>query len=290
MTVTIGNAGNRGKLRLIAAALAAGVILTGARSMSGTHAQVPGVAERTLANPNFRWVHRRTTSANVYVLAGSAAAPSLSRISSESEAAVRANLEWLGVRSAGRRLNLFFVGSRDEMRPFTGNRALGSSVVGEGAAFFVANDSIRPPLRHEIMHLLSWRLWGPPGGVWLSEGLATAAVGGCNEWSLDEIAAALYRDRQLATISELRRRFRNGGREGAAHYVSAASLILFIDREFGRDRTRRLWSQGLRSVTDVLGVSALTLEQRWRSAVSADSPAPVRWSAVAAEINREGCE
>ena len=248
------------------------------------------LAGRTLARSDVRWIYRRTPDANVYVLSGSAAASLLPFLASESQRAIESNLQWLGERSSKTRLNLFFVGSRDEMRPFTGTRSGGWSVVAEGTAFLVASDSINPAIRHEVMHLLSWRLWGTPGGVWMSEGVATAAVGGCRDWTLDEIAAALYRDRQLATISEMRRRFRNGGTQGAIHYLSAGSLVEFIDRTWGRDKLRQLWqSGGMGGAERVLGVTPLTLEQRWRSHV-AEQAGAVSWGVIRRRVATLGCE
>ena len=253
--------------------------------------RVPGtLAERTLARPDARWIHRRTADANVYVLSGSMAAPMLPLLALQSQRAIESNLQWLGERASKGRLNLFFVGSRDEMRPFTGTRSGGWSVVAEGTAFLVASDSINPALRHEVMHLLAWRLWGTPGGAWMSEGVATAAVGGCRDWTLDAIAAALYRDRQLATIAEMRRRFRNGGTQGAIHYLSAGSLVEFIDRTWGRDKLRELWqSGGMGGAGRVLGVTPLALEQRWRSHV-AEQTTPERWNAMRRQIAALGCE
>jgi hypothetical protein len=251
---------------------------------------VESLAERALANPLARWIHRRTPGADVYVLTGSAAQPMLRAIADESERSIRANLEWLREGSAKGRLKLFFVGSRDEMRPFTGTRSAGWSVVGEGTAFFVANDSVRPAIRHEVMHLLSWRLWGAPGGMWLSEGVATAAAGHCRDWSIQGIASSLYRDRQLATIDDMRRRFRTGGTQGTVHYLSAGSLVLFIDETWGRDRLRELWqSKGMSGAQNVLGVSPLVVEQRWRRRVSSEPPA-APWSVISREVARTGCE
>lgn len=248
------------------------------------------LAQRTLDRSDVRWVHRRTADANVYVLAGSVPATMLTHLAGESQRAIEANLQWLGERGSNGRLNLFFVGSRDEMRPFTGTRSGGWSVVAEGTAFLVASDSVNPALRHEIMHLLSWRLWGIPGGVWMSEGIATAAVGGCRDWTLNEIAAALYRDRQLATIPEMRRRFRNGGTQGAIHYLSAGSLIEFIASMWGRDRLRELWrSGGMAGAERVLGITPLALEQRWRAHV-ARLTSGVRWRTIQREVAALGCE
>lgn len=260
-----------------------------ASSAAGVSQNPATMAERTLARSDFRWTHRRTANANVYVLRGSAAAPLLNSLADESERAIIDNLEWLGERRTKGRLNLFFVGSRDEQRPFTGTRSAGWSVVAEGTAFLVANDSVKPAIRHEAMHLLSWRLWGSPGGMWLSEGVATASAGRCRDWTIDEIAAALYRTRELATTTTLRRRFRTGGTEGVVHYLSAASLVLYVDETFGRAALKELWQSGLAGVDRVLGVSALELERRWRAHV-AHVEAPERWASIARAINRAGCE
>lgn len=248
------------------------------------------VAARTIARTDFRWVVRRTPNANLYALEGSPAVLLLPRLARDAESAISANLTWLGERRTKGKLNLFFVGSRDEQRPFTGTRSMGWSIVGEGTAFFVANDSISPAIRHETMHLLSWRLWGTPGGVWMSEGVATAAVGGCRDWTIDEIASSLYRERELATIGVLRRRFRTGGREGTVHYLSAGSLVLYIDAAFGREKLRELWRSGGLAVSEnVLGVSTLELERRWRANIARLQP-PARWPVIAREITRSGCE
>lgn len=248
------------------------------------------VADRALNDARAQWLQRKGVHADIYVLAGSAAARSMPWIVSDAERAIAANLEWLGERDPKGRLKLFFVGSRDEMRPFTGTRAGGWSIVAEGTAFFVANDTVRPPLIHETMHLLSWRLWGMPGGRWLSEGVASLSAGGCRDWTIDQIGAALYHDRLLATIPEMRKQFRTGGIQGAVNYLSAASLVSFIDQTWGRDRLRELWrSGGMGGAQQVLGASPLAIERRWRMRV-AGGRAPATWSAMSREIERYGCE
>ena len=237
-----------------------------------------------------KWTQHVSRSAVVYVPTGTTASQSARVIASRVEDAIRANLLWLGENPRGGRLNLFFVTSREEMRRFVGAPSGGWSEVREGTAFFVANGVAQPALRHETMHLLSWRLWGTPSGMWMSEGVATAAAGRCNRWTIDQLAGALYRERQLPTISSMRRRFRTGGHEGTAYYLSAASLVLHIDREYGRDKVRELWrSGGMSNVNSVLGVTQLTLESEWRRSLSAQ-PRIGRWKDIARTIEAEGCE
>jgi hypothetical protein len=224
------------------------------------------------------------------VLEGTAAKPVFRKFAKPVEQAIATNLRWLDASYSGRRLVLFFVGSREEMRPLTGTAAGGWTVTAEGTAFLVANDTVRPALRHELMHLLSWRIWGIPGGVWLSEGVATAASGGCRGYTFDDLAAALDRASRLASFEELRHRFTYAGEGGAEHYVEAASVVTYIDRVYGRKRLREFWaSGGLGGVERSLGVDVTTLEMRWRTEI-ANHIAPPSWARIWSDIRVHGCE
>ncbi|HEV7388476.1 MAG TPA: hypothetical protein VGN73_07695, partial [Gemmatimonadaceae bacterium] len=166
----------------------------------------------------------------------------------------------------------------------------GSAIEMEGTAFMVANDSVRPALRHETMHLLAWRVWGPPASSWLSEGLATAAVPSCRGLSTEEMAAVLDRARLLVPLDTLRQDFTVAGEEGVVHYYQSASLVRYIDRVYGRDRLRALWAAGgLVNVTGILGIDAQTLERNWRASI-ARTPAHTSWPALWSEIRAFGCE
>ena len=124
----------------------------------------------------------------------------------------------------------------------------------------------------------------------MSEGVATAVNETCNRWTIDEIAATLYRERRLPTIAMMRRRFRTGGYEGMINYLSAASLVRFVDNRYGRSKLRELWqSGGMSHVDQVLGVSALTIEKRWRDKVAAQRSSGT-WTTMARTIEAEGCE
>jgi hypothetical protein len=207
------------------------------------------------------------------------------------ERAIAADLDWLGEGKRARelRLHLFFVGSREEMRPVTGGTPGGHAIPEEGTAYFVAMDSVSPPLRHELMHLLSWRLWGTPGGEWLSEGVATAAGGRCNEWSLEETAAALHRANRLVPLETLRRGFVVAGDAGVVHYLQSASIVRYVERVHGRRGVRALWSSGLRGVQQSLGVDVATLERGWRADLGKRA-APASWATMSAAIRARGCE
>ncbi|MFL5468265.1 MAG: hypothetical protein ACJ8AE_00540 [Gemmatimonadaceae bacterium] len=246
-------------------------------------------ASHALRLRSVQWLSRKTEHATIYVAAGSAAEPQLGSLERGVEAAISANLAWLHERPRQLRLRLFFVGSRNDMAPLTGATHGGTSFTDEGTAFFVTNDSVRPALKHEIMHLLSWRLWGTPRSMWMSEGVATAAVGPCRGYRLSALVAALDAAGRLLPLDSLRHDFVVAGEVGAVHYLEAASLVTFIDSTYGRQRLRNVWRRGLKTNDNRSGLDAAGLERVWRAEVKHQKPAKA-WSAIWPEIRAHGCE
>jgi hypothetical protein len=248
-------------------------------------------ARAALTASDITWKTKRTPHAVVHALAGSAAEKRLSADAALAEQAIVANLALLGARNAGRPLQLFLVGSRDQMRRFTGGQPHGGwSITGEGTSFLVANDSVRPALRHETMHLLSWRLWGTPGGSWLSEGLATLAVGPCQGQTVEQMTAAARTAGLFVPIDTLRYAFVNARELGVVHYAEAATLVHYIDRVYGKKKLREFWSTGgFGGVEKSLGVDVETLEKNWRESLAATSPKS-SWAALWRRIDAHGCE
>jgi hypothetical protein len=213
----------------------------------------------------------------------------LTSIVAKVNASVATNLAWLGTPMTGARLRIVLVGSRDEMRPLTSSTPGGWSETGEGTAFFVANDSIQPALRHEIMHLLSWRLWGPPAGIWLSEGVASVAGGSCRGYGFAQVAAAMDHAGRLVPFDSVRHQFVFAGEQGAIDYLESASVVDYLDRTFGRAKLRALWTSGLSDSPRLLGRTAPELEVAWREEIR-KTRAPASWDVMWSAINAHGCE
>lgn len=251
---------------------------------------LPPAARAALASPGISWKSRRTPHAVVYAATGSAAERTLPVNADRAERAIAANLAFLGVRSGAAPLRIFLVGSREEMRPFTGGTPGGYSITAEGTAFLVANDSVRPALRHETMHLLSWRHWGTPGGMWVSEGLATLAAGPCHGQTPDQIVAAARMAGLFAPLDTLRTGFVAAREIGVVHYMESASLVQYIDRRFGRAKLKTFWSTGgLGGIRKSLGIDAAELESGWKASLARVAPKS-SWPSLWAKINARGCE
>jgi hypothetical protein len=130
------------------------------------------------------------------------------------------------------------------MRPLTGTTYGGIPFIDEGSVFFQATDTLPPALRHELMHVISWRTWGPPATPWMSEGVATLAAGGCGGYTIDAMVATLDHEKKLIPLETLWHHFDVRGEVGVIYYMEAASLFAFVDRAFGRQKLKEFWPVG----------------------------------------------
>jgi hypothetical protein len=267
--------------------LALGGVRTTLALQNGDAGAPRPLLRRALGAPGAVWTTHATRHARIHVPRGSESERRIGALAASVERARLANLRWLGERAFAPTLDVLFVGRREEMRPLVGSTPGGWAEPAEGTVILVASAETAPAVRHELMHVLSWRLWGTPGGRWLSEGVATAAVGECHGHDLHAVAARLAEDGRLPTVDALRRDFVVAGDVGLAHYVAAGSLVRHVVDTHGRDGLRALWRTGLAGVRESLGVDQATLEAGWRARVARTKAAP---AGVYDEVRRRGCE
>jgi hypothetical protein len=246
---------------------------------------------RALDTTRYHWRIAETPRTTIYA-AATVPTTTVTQVADSIEDIISSHLAWLSEEEMGPKLRLFLLDSRDEIESITGSRAPGLSEPGSGSAFFVLNDSTRMGLRHETMHLLSYRLWGVPSGYWLSEGVATSSVPLCGGLPRSAVVAMLDRAQMLIPLETVRSKFTFAGDTGFVFYLEAADLVQYIDTTYGRDKLRAVWTNGgLANVRETLGVDRATLERDWRAAIAA-TPATREWPgwpAWRAQLNQHGC-
>jgi len=162
--------------------------------------------------------------------------------------------------------------------------SLGGEVI-----ILVHNDSVRAFTRHEVMHVVEWRLWGPPGAPWVDEGIATFADGRCQSTTVLGVARDLLRAEPGLTAAGLAERYTKGagpflGKRLRA-YVLAASFVDFIYDRGGAEALRVLRRDGIRPQADFLSMDSLTVP--WRAYV--DRAAAGKPGLASDAIDAHGC-
>lgn len=270
-------------------------VVTGAVFSLPAPRQQPGPTsghyiEYALRLPGHRWIKRVAPHADVYVLAGSRAEVLVDSIADKAERAINYDLGWLGESFKGPRLTLFIVGTRAEMTPLVGTTHGGDPVFDEHAVFMVGSDSTQPPMRHEIMHLLSWQFWGTPATAWMSEGVAMLTMPRCGATHVDPMAAELIREGKYIPLETLWHDFVSKDEPGVRNYVEGASLVQYIDRRWGRAKLKAFWPIGAyKNIQQRLGVDLPTLERDWKASLAKEKPVAT-WDAYFKDLTLHGCE
>jgi hypothetical protein len=173
------------------------------------------------------------------------------------------------------RAHVFLLRSRDDVAQLVGQPAGGWTEPQANSVLAVVSDSVTPPLRHELGHLYSHRLWGRPHGPWISEGVALFAVGHCAGRPLHQWAAAIQRAGESVSLDPL---LRNFDFSRAAPHLLAGSFVTFVADRHGIEAVKALWRRGAESAQAFTSENLAELEAVWheelgRTPVPHDMPA-----------------
>jgi hypothetical protein len=241
-----------------------------------------GLARAVLEDGRFSWNSQCEGSVCLHCKRGSFAERHRAVLLRSAEVARSRALEFLAVPSYERRLDVFYVDSREEMEQLVGSPVNGLADWSSCAAYLVCTPDWRSFDQHEIAHVLSVDLWGYPKkpSRWLLEGVAVYVDGWCREYSVDDVALYLARADSLPSLDQLSTGYEGLGEVRAG--IAAASLVGYIRSEFGVDALRELWARGVGDVDEVLGVSGTELESEWMRHVleHEDGGVEVDWQTI----------
>ena len=180
------------------------------------------------------------------------------------------------------KLNLHFVKDRKTLAQLTNYEANGYTNVYTGDIYFVYKPPRAIPVRHELMHALSWRLWGDAKEFWLSEGICIWASR-CR-YNLHSIANRLNTKNALQPFDTLVKNFDFRKLEPQ---LQSASMVQYIADKYGLNILKRFWKEGLAASNSIIGISLKELEQQWTAFI-----AQPKFTAVVdlEEIKQKGCE
>lgn len=120
-----------------------------------------------LARPDYQWRLVPTPHFDLYVQAGSPSDVHRAAVAAAAERALAADLVLIGAPAYPNRIQLLFVTSRAQMGELAGRPVGGLALVepdegGDAALFVARSENGLGALRHELMHLVTVKLWGQP--------------------------------------------------------------------------------------------------------------------------------
>lgn len=161
-------------------------------------------------------------------------------------------------------VTVVFVGSPGELPPHPGWHGRGWSSGRDTVAVVVTNDTLAPPLTHELTHVLTYHAWGRPAepSAWIMEGIATATSRRCGAYDLRAIGKMLLLANRLPSVRRLTQEFRTLPQ--GETYVSAGTFVDYLARQLGPGTPQRIWSSGADSLPAITGRDWHRLESEWR--------------------------
>jgi hypothetical protein len=246
---------NRGALAL----LVMGLAMTGSLGQESDD-----YVQRALDDPTFAWRSIASDGVAVYYQPGSFAEKHRMMVFRSVSGALDEVLGLLGEDRYDAPLNVFYLDSREEMERIIGRPYAGFSNWGANGVFLVLNPEWRSFEKHEIAHMVTMGMWGPPHetSLWMIEGVAVFCDGWCREFTVDEVASSLLSKGEFPPLKEFFETYAGLGEIRAGFY--AASVVGFVRHEYGPKALRDLWDDGCEDMREALGTDAGGIERAWK--------------------------
>ena len=211
------------------------------------------------------------------------------RLISECLDAIKSNAGLIKLPGYEETISVRFLQSRQEMKKYTGMTPAGIVFLDPNIVYIVANGDqmeVRPPIKHELMHMISMTSWGYPvnDSIWMNEGLAAFAENNCNGYTNAQIYRYLDQHDMLIPIEDLASGFHRQPEMIAYH--QAAYIVQYLLEHYGVEKFRKLWNQGFASFEEIYSISFRNVEMAIDKKVRQDYPnsPDINW-----KVFQEGC-
>ena len=202
--------------------------------------------------------------------------------------AIKSNCALISLPSYTDTITIQFVRDRQEMKKYTGLTAGGIPMIQPKIVYLVANSDPKdqPPIKHELMHMITMTTWGYPGvdSNWMNEGLAAYAENNCNGFTDEAIYRYLADKDMLVPMPALTTSFYKQPEMIAYH--QAAYIVQYLLSHYGVEKLKALWSQGFASFETIYGVSFDRMQTAISNKARQDYPKvpAINWDSF-----QEGC-
>jgi hypothetical protein len=185
-------------------------------------------------------------------------------------------------------IQIRFLRSRKDMALLTGRRATGIAQPHINTLYIVADssESVKPPIKHELMHLITMLEWGYPhyNSTWINEGLAALAEDNCNGYSVAEIYRYFIDTEQILHIDSLTSAFYYQPEMIAYH--QSAYIVEYLLTTYSLNQFKRLWTEGFDNFESIYAISFQDMKINLEESVIKQYPhvPNIDW-----ETFKEGC-
>ena len=176
--------------------------------------------------------------------------------------AINDNLSLINEKVFNDTITIEFLDNKQQIFKYSGLFGSGVACADRKIMFALTNT---PPLKHELMHMISGMKWGNPAKTtwWMTEGLATFASGTCSGFTVEQIYTYLLVNNMLIPIDKLSENFYKNSEMIAYH--QCGYLVEYLLKNYGLDKFQELWKKGMDSFENIYSFSFADLTQKIES-------------------------
>ena len=184
-------------------------------------------------------------------------------------------------------IKITFLNSRKEMEEEVGSPASGWTNMWTQEIHIVANNEFTPPIKHEIMHMISMTTWGYPHDdlIWINEGLATYTEKHCNGYNVGQIYRYLLEKEMLISIDSLTNNFYR--EDDMVSYHQSTHIVKFLLTNYGIEKFQDLWKKGFPFFEEIYNISFSEIEIEINKNIIEKYPTAVD---IDWDVFKEGCK
>ena len=109
------------------------------------------------------------------------------------------------------------------------------------------NETQKPPIKHELMHLITMLKWGypTPTSTWMNEGLGTYAENDCNGINVAQIYRYFLENDKLISIDLLSSDFYK--QPEMVGYHQSGYIVEYLLENYSIEQFKKLWTNGFKN-------------------------------------------
>jgi hypothetical protein len=182
------------------------------------------------------------------------------KLISDCRGAIISDLELIKLPRFTDSITVRVVSTREEMKKYTGLAAGGVAWLPTKTAYLLSNEKEGPPIKHELMHMITLSAWGDPDptSLWMKEGIAAFAENQCNGYNDEQIYRFLSKNKLLLPMDSLTADFYRESEMIAYH--QSAFMVQYLLSNYGVEKFKDLWTQGFANFEKIYGAPFTKVE------------------------------
>jgi hypothetical protein len=218
--------------------------------------------QRLLENKNFNWLADSSSKElTIYYQSDSWTNKNIEKVNQRVINHFNSVKTFVKINSYKKRVHLFVVDSRAQMKLLVGHETNGSAFYQYNTVTGIASEKINSIYsNHELFHVVAMNLWGIPD-IWINEGMAVYSDNKWHGHDLYELTKYLVDNDMFVSLDKLIKDFRKV--DDLISYPLTGSFVKYLDEVYGRETVIKIWKNKTKNLKKLTGKSNKELETDW---------------------------